>query len=276
MGILGKHQRLLSAAALGVLAVTLGTAPSFAADAAAGKEKAQVCTACHGDNGISISDDIPNLAGQKGKYLVTQLKNFRAGKRKNALMEPIAEGLSDQDIKDIVAYFAGLPASGGDHAKSAFGADINTGRLAFNADYRKTYLHYHSKNRTDKKQRRHYYANPAAVDAIKAGKPLPDGAHFIVEVYKAKLDAKGEPVFGGDGLYVAGDLVAYTSQKIEKGWGASVPEALRNGDWVYGIYKTDGSHKAFNIAKCYACHKAQASDQYLFLLPQLRAKLGAK
>ncbi|KPK55369.1 MAG: hypothetical protein AMS22_04575, partial [Thiotrichales bacterium SG8_50] len=45
---------------------------SISADLEAGKVKAQACTACHGANGISVSDDIPNLAGQKGAYIVTQ------------------------------------------------------------------------------------------------------------------------------------------------------------------------------------------------------------
>ena len=59
---------------------------------ASGAETAQgVCAACHGANGISVSADIPNLAGQRAKYLESQLKAFRAGERSNAIMNAVAE-----------------------------------------------------------------------------------------------------------------------------------------------------------------------------------------
>ncbi len=56
---------------------------SFAADVTAGKEKALLCSGCHGAEGISVSPDIPNLASQKEAYLVKAIKDFRAGNRKN-------------------------------------------------------------------------------------------------------------------------------------------------------------------------------------------------
>ncbi|MEH8016412.1 cytochrome c [Rheinheimera muenzenbergensis] len=86
--------------------------PTFAADVAAGKTKAAVCAACHGANGISIIPDYPNLAGQKVKYLQSAMKAYRDGERKNPIMSPMASGLSDDDIANISAYFASLPAGG--------------------------------------------------------------------------------------------------------------------------------------------------------------------
>ena len=85
---------------------------TLAADVAAGKAKAAVCAACHGANGISIIPDYPNLAGQKVKYLQSSIKAYRDGERKNAIMSPMASGLSDADIANISAYFASLPAGG--------------------------------------------------------------------------------------------------------------------------------------------------------------------
>lgn len=74
----------------------------------AGKAKAAVCVACHGENGISGNPLWPNLAGQKDQYLILQLKAFRDGTRKHALMSPMAAGLSDDDIASLAAYYSAL------------------------------------------------------------------------------------------------------------------------------------------------------------------------
>ena len=77
-------------------------------DIAAGKAKATLCAACHGANGISTAEMYPNLAGQKKAYLITQLMAFRDGSRVNAIMQPMAQPLTDQDINDLAAYFSSL------------------------------------------------------------------------------------------------------------------------------------------------------------------------
>ena len=81
----------------------------FAADVAAGKEKATtVCAACHGAEGISANPIWPNLAGQKDAYLVKQLNDFKSGARKDPVMAGMAAALSDADIANISAYYASL------------------------------------------------------------------------------------------------------------------------------------------------------------------------
>lgn len=80
----------------------------YAADASAGKAKSASCAACHGGEGISANPEWPNLAGQKEKYLVGQLKAFRDGTRKNSLMSSMAKGLSDEDVADLAAFYASL------------------------------------------------------------------------------------------------------------------------------------------------------------------------
>lgn len=72
------------------------------------EEKARQCSACHGGSGISVNALWPNLAGQKEAYLVKQLKDFRAGKRKDPLMAPITKPLTDKDIAEFAAYFSGI------------------------------------------------------------------------------------------------------------------------------------------------------------------------
>ncbi len=80
-----------------------------AADAAAGKAKAAVCAGCHGANGISANPLWPNLAGQKDKYLVKQLQDWKSGARNNnPMMSPMAKPLSEADMENLAAYFSGL------------------------------------------------------------------------------------------------------------------------------------------------------------------------
>lgn len=101
---------LLKVVLLGALAVSTN---AFAAgDAAKGKAKSAVCVACHGANGISMIPMYPNLAGQKAQYLESSLKAYRDGERKNMVMAPMAKGLSDEDIANLAAYYASLPAGG--------------------------------------------------------------------------------------------------------------------------------------------------------------------
>jgi cytochrome c553 len=98
---------LMAALFAAVAAVSSGSA--FAnGNAVAGKAKAALCEGCHGATGLSNDDIFPNLAGQRYGYLVKQLEAFRDGARKGPLMNPIAGPLSDQDIKNLAAYFSSL------------------------------------------------------------------------------------------------------------------------------------------------------------------------
>ena len=89
-------------ATLGTETVAAGgsTAPAF--------DKAATCVACHGQNGISVQPMWPTLAGQHEEYLVHALKQYRSGERQNAVMMPLAAGLTDTDIKLLAKYYAGL------------------------------------------------------------------------------------------------------------------------------------------------------------------------
>jgi cytochrome c553 len=82
---------------------------AVASDAAAGKEKAQMCAACHGPDGNTpMTPEFPKLAGQPADYLEKALRDYKKGARKNPMMMPMAQGLSKQDIKDLAAYFSSL------------------------------------------------------------------------------------------------------------------------------------------------------------------------
>lgn len=99
-----------SFAILVALGLMLSTQAALAdGDAAAGKEKAQTCAACHGANGISSSDQFPILAGQYKDYIIQALHEYKDGQRNNPIMKGMASGLSDDDIRNLAEYFSGLP-----------------------------------------------------------------------------------------------------------------------------------------------------------------------
>jgi cytochrome c553 len=96
-------------ALIGMLAVAVVSGSlARAADLAAGKEKAELCTGCHGENGISQTENIPSLAGQPDQFIQWQLVFFRSGTRKNEQMQPVVEQINNDDIRNLGAYFASL------------------------------------------------------------------------------------------------------------------------------------------------------------------------
>jgi cytochrome c553 len=109
--------------------ILLSTHLAWAApDAIAGKDKAQVCAACHGDKGVSSISGTPHLAAQPQLSIFYQLLQFRDQRRKGGGMEAIAATLSEQDMRDIAAHYASQPAppphTGGDSEKIARGQQI--------------------------------------------------------------------------------------------------------------------------------------------------------
>jgi cytochrome c553 len=86
----------------------LASVSAHAADVAAGKEKAELCVACHGEAGISQTENIPSLAAQPDQFIQWQLVFFRSGTRKNEQMQPIVEQINNDDIRNLGAYFASV------------------------------------------------------------------------------------------------------------------------------------------------------------------------
>lgn len=242
------------------------------ADVEAGRATvAAVCAACHGANGISVSDTIPHLAGQRPVYLQTQLKALKDGSRKNPIMNAIAAQLSPADIENVAAWFSSQPGATSASAKSEFLPNLAKTQVAFPQDYRQAFVRYHTINFPATKQVRYYFANRAAVQAAQEGKPLPDGAYLFVEVHAARLDADGKPVTGGDGFFEADKLLFYTAMAREAGWGKEIPELLRNDDWNYAVFTTERQPRPANQAECLACHKPLDKVSYTFTLDQLKA-----
>ena len=80
-----------------------------AADIAAGKALAEGCAGCHGADGVSKTPLTASLAGQSDEFVQWQLVYFRSGVRKSEVMNSIAEALSNEDIRNLGAYYASLP-----------------------------------------------------------------------------------------------------------------------------------------------------------------------
>jgi cytochrome c553 len=248
----------------------LTTPALMAADLEAGKAKAQaVCAACHGVNGVSVSDTIPNLAGQRLAYLESQLKSWKDGSRKNPVMNAIGAQLSTDDIGNLAAYFALLPAAAS-AAKSEFLPQMAKSHLGFPEGYKSSYTHYQTINFPATRQVRLYYANSVAIQAAREGRNVPDGAYMLAEVYSVKLDADKKPIVGGDGFFVADQLLFYTAMARDKGWGQAFPDLLRNEDWNYAVFTTAKAQRpGVNQAECLACHKPLDKTSYLFTLDRL-------
>ncbi|MCP5306331.1 MAG: cytochrome c [Chromatiaceae bacterium] len=75
-------------------------------DPQAGKEKSAVCAGCHGADGNSVIGANPRLAGQYESYLFQALQQYKSGRRKDMLMGNMVANLSNQDMRDLAAWFS--------------------------------------------------------------------------------------------------------------------------------------------------------------------------
>jgi cytochrome c553 len=90
-----------------------GVVAKVGGDVEAGSRKhAESCANCHGAEGISPNDTWPNVAGQNAAYLVTILGAYKSGAQTDVMMSPVAKTLTDAEIRDLAAYYAGLSCQG--------------------------------------------------------------------------------------------------------------------------------------------------------------------
>jgi len=100
------HRALIACLLAGALMSGAAVAQPIG-DVEAGREKSQACIACHGEKGAAQNNPAwPMLAGQHPDYLLHALKAYKSGDRQNAIMNGQAAGLSEQDMRDLAAYFA--------------------------------------------------------------------------------------------------------------------------------------------------------------------------
>lgn len=98
-------KRILVSAALASL-IALPVQANNIGNAENGKTLSAVCAGCHGANGVSTTPMFPILAGQYAGYIVQALKEYKSGARTNPLMVGQVSTLSEDDMKDLAAYFS--------------------------------------------------------------------------------------------------------------------------------------------------------------------------
>lgn len=134
---------------------------------------------------------------------------------------------------------------------------------------------YGSVDRHDIKQYRELWANPDAVAAVKAGKPIPHGSVLTMVQYKAVVDDKGAPVKDAKGRFKKGDLVGYAIMQKGKDWGTEYAADMRNGEWEYQVFKADKTvNDKANLKGCFTCHKPHEKQDYVISMARLSGNGG--
>jgi hypothetical protein len=168
---------------------------------------------------------------------------------------------------------AAIAAVIGIGAGSAVVLHVHAGadKVAFPENYAQGMMYY-SFDRPDVKQYRETFVTSAAIDALKNGQPVPSGTVITTVLYKAQLDADGNPVKDANGRFIKGDLVGYAVMEKRTGWGAEYPEEKRNGEWEYQVFTTDKKvNDKANLNACFECHKPHASTDFLFTADKIKA-----
>jgi len=93
--------------AVSILVILLGTSLA-AGDISVGKKLARKCSVCHGKVGLSKDPEVPNLAGLSNLYIEKTLIDYQTGARNDRRMTLIAKGLTQQEIKDLAAWFSAI------------------------------------------------------------------------------------------------------------------------------------------------------------------------
>lgn len=159
-------------------------------------------------------------------------------------------------------------------AATSFSAGAGGDKVAFPENWDKGVL-YGTVDRHDIKQHRELWATKPAVDAVKAGKPIPHDTVLTLVQYKAIVDDKGVPVKDEKGRFKKGDLVAYTVMQKGKGWGSEYSDDVRNGEWEYQVFGADKKvNEKANLKACFTCHKPHEKQDFVISLARLGGNTG--
>lgn len=214
-------------------------------------EGVESCEACHGKNGITPNPNVPNLAGQKTEYLITQLKAFKGKTRKSDLMEAIAGQLSETDMTSLAKYWNSKPAAATEGQQT--GVSPIRSRMTFPENFPRGFTLYDTVTEDGTTSKR--FANDIAIQSARAGKQLPDGSIVLV----VNSDAR------------TGAVRSYTGMESKSGWGASIPSLIRNDNWDYAVFDAERvRNDKLNQVQCLACHKPAVADSYVFTMKALR------
>ena len=138
----------------------------------------------------------------------------------------------------------------------------NPEHVPFPEGYHKDFTLYDVRNRSNGKQLAKLYANDIALDSVNDGE-MSEGSTIVMEVYKPKLDADGNPILGNDGLMVAGKFAAVAVMQKQAQWPDQFASNERAGDWGFALYQTDGKAKD-NDLECATCHQPLEQQNFMF------------
>jgi Cytochrome P460 len=136
------------------------------------------------------------------------------------------------------------------------------GELALPADYKSWPKFLSAVQRPDAKQVREIYMNQAARQAT-AASGFANGTVFVMENFAAATRPDGTLQTGADGKLVKGELQSIGVMGKGDGWGRAVPEALRNGDWIYSQWLPSGQKAPVDLNTCRACHLPLANKDFV-------------
>ena len=131
---------------------------------------------------------------------------------------------------------------------------------------------YATVDRADTKQFRELYGSQAAIDAAKAGQPLPSGTVLTMVSYAAKLGADGSPEKDANGRFIKTNLVGIAVMEKRTGWGTEYADNIRNGEWEYQAFTPDQKiNDKANLSACFNCHKPKDKDDFTFSYDRLKS-----
>ena len=140
---------------------------------------------------------------------------------------------------------------------------LKDGELPIPANYKSWPRFLPTIDRVDVKQIRDIYINPEGAKAT-AGGAFPQGTRFVMEIYAAATKADGSAEVDASGRLIKGPLLHVYLMGKEANWGDDVPEATRNGNWIYGAYKPDGSPNSPLLNTCRSCHTPLKDKDFVF------------
>jgi hypothetical protein len=166
-------------------------------------------------------------------------------------------------IAAIVATIAGLAA--------AIEVRASGDKIAFPDDYAKGVV-YLTLDRAGSKQITEYYVSREAIDAARKGMPLPSGTVITAVAVGAELDAQRNPVKDANGRFVkTSNITGYRVMAKRTGWGSEYPEATRNGEWEYQVFRADKTpNPTADLNGCFGCHKPQDKQDFVFTYDKLK------
>jgi hemoglobin len=139
---------------------------------------------------------------------------------------------------------------------------VRDGELALPADYKTWPKFLAAVQRPDARQVREIYMNPDA-RAATAASGFATGTVFVMENYAAKARVDGTLEIGYDRKLVKGELLRVFVMAKDAGWGADVPESLRNGNWVYAAWLPNGQKAPDDTNDCRTCHLPVADKDFV-------------